>query len=57
MYDSYSLSKLIEDSGFTDVRLAQYNESDIPNWKQYALEANNDGTEYKPHSLYIEARK
>lgn len=57
MYDSYSLSKLLDKHGFRDVACMEYNVSNCINWKKYALEVNKDGTEYKPNSLYIEARR
>lgn len=57
MYDSYNLGKELEKHGFVDVKYMKYNESNCHDWKEYGLEVNEDGTEYKPNSLYIEARK
>ena len=57
MYDSYSLSKLLLDSGFKDVAICKASESYIPEWKSYNLDTEADGSVYKPDSLFIEAQK
>lgn len=57
MYDSYSLTKLLEKKGFRMVQLMKYNESEIVNWKKYKIEVTEQGNEYKPHCIYVEARK
>lgn len=57
MYDSYSLKELLKKSGFGDIEIKKCNQSQIHNWQTYKLEVNKDGSEYKPHSLYIEGVK
>lgn len=57
MYDEYSLGKLLSNAGFRDVKKEGPFTSRIGNWNQFALDRNNDGTEYKPGSLYMEAIK
>ena len=57
MYDSYSLEQLLKEQGFKNVDIKKYNQSRIANWESYGLEINRDGSEYKPHSLYVEACK
>lgn len=57
MYDSYSLGMLLEKHGFKDVQSKAYNESCIPNWNHYQIECNDDGSEYKPNNIYMEAIK
>lgn len=57
MYDSFSLIRLYERTGFSGVEKMNYNESRIENWKEYALELDEEGMEYKPHSIYIEGIK
>ncbi len=57
MYDRYSLPSLLQESGFNKCTVMKCAESDIPNWGKYGLEVNADGSEYKPHSIYVEAVK
>ena len=56
MYDSYSLSKLLSDSGFMEVKIQSALESRIKNWNSYELETK-DSNVLKPDSLFIEAIK
>lgn len=55
MYDEYSLKNLLEKNGFRDIKVKQYNQSDIQSWEKYKLEVNRQGKAYKPNCLYIEA--
>ena len=57
MYDSYSLTRLLNGCGFRNISVKDYNVSNILNWREYGLEVNAEGTEYKPNSLYVEAVK
>lgn len=57
MYDEYGLGKLLENNNFKSVTPLSYNASKIPNFEKYALEVDDDGNEYKPNCLYIEAIK
>lgn len=56
MYDSYSLSKLLTEVGFKEVKIQTAFESQIPNWNSYELETK-EGIIFKPDSLFIEAKK
>ncbi|SOD81198.1 class I SAM-dependent methyltransferase [Spirosoma fluviale] len=56
MYDSYSLSKLLTEIGFKEVKIQTAFESQIPNWNSYELETK-EGIIFKPDSLFIEAKK
>jgi predicted SAM-dependent methyltransferase len=57
MYDRYSLLKILRDVGFEGSQLFSAAESQIPNWANFCLDTERDGTIYKPYSLYAEARK
>lgn len=57
MYDSYSITKLLERNSFSDIRIMTCNHSGIPQFETYSLEINKDGSEYKPNALYVEAKK
>jgi len=56
MYDSYSLSRLLKKSGFSEVREVTAFSSKIPDWKTFGLDVVN-GEVRKPDSLFIEAIK
>ena len=57
MYDRYSLGKLLKDAGFEDIKLCRANESRIPNFNNYFLDIETDGSVRKPDSLFMEASK
>lgn len=57
MYDSYSLSALLKNSGFEQIIERPANESYVPEWNTFNLDTETDGTVYKPDSLYMEAIK
>jgi SAM-dependent methyltransferase len=57
MYDTYSLGKVLQTTGFSDVRRCAADQSLIPDWTRFHLDTEPDGTVYKPDSLYLEARK
>ncbi len=57
MYDGRSLSRLLRDAGFEDVRVAGAAESAIPDFARYGLDLAPDGLPRKPDSMYLEARK
>lgn len=56
MYDRYSLSQLLYQCGFTNVKLMDPKTSDIKNWSDYELDVKN-GDAYDPTSLFMEATK
>ena len=56
MYDRYSLSNLLSQVGFTEIKVCSAFESEIQNWENYQLDVI-DGEVRKPDSLFIEAKK
>ncbi len=57
MYDRYSLGKLLQQAGFTEVRGCRANESQISNFNAYLLDIEPDGSIRKPDSLFMEGQK
>ena len=57
MYDKFNLKTLLFETGFRDIKVHSFLTSDIPKWKEYGLDRNPQGGEYKKNSLYIEAKK
>ena len=57
MYDRFSLARLLRQAGFKNIRISSAKDSRIPKWNSYYLDTNQDGTIYKPDSLYMEAIK
>src|SRR5262245_16197953 len=57
MYDRISLPHIVGELGFHDVTLETFASSRIPRWDEIGLDRNDAGSEYKPDSLYVEARK
>jgi SAM-dependent methyltransferase len=57
MYDRYSLSTALHGAGFRDAMARTATDSLLPAWSSYGLDADRDGTIYKPDSLYMEAIK
>lgn len=57
MYDSHSLSRLLQDHCFTRIERVTPLHSRIPNWPEFNLDIDPDGSVYKPNSLIIEAVK
>lgn len=57
MYDRINLKAKLIKCGFNKVCVQNYNLSEIPNWNDYKLDTDKWGNQYKPGSLYIEARK
>jgi hypothetical protein len=56
MYDRYSLSRLLKDCGFREIKVKTPLDSDIPEWGKYELDIEN-GQIYDPTSLFMEAKK
>lgn len=56
MYDRFSLGRLLQESGYADVRKLSALESSIPGWPDYKLDAENNMV-HKPDSLFMEATK
>lgn len=57
MYDRYSLSKLLQEAGFKDIKACGADESRIPDFNSYLLDIETDGSTRKPSSLFMEAFK
>jgi predicted SAM-dependent methyltransferase len=57
MYDKNNLRGLLASAGFTDIKVVSYRTSDIPGWNNIGLDLDENGKQYKPDSLYMEARK
>ena len=57
MYDRYSLKRLLEAAGFQNPTQRTALESAVPNWPDYHLDTEPDGSVYKPDSLYMEAAR
>jgi len=57
MYDRITLSSLLRSVDFKGPQVCDFTTSTIPNWESYRLDLDENGNEYKPGSLYIEARK
>jgi SAM-dependent methyltransferase len=57
MYDRYSLTVLLEHSGFRTPRERTAVDSAIENWAQFSLDTDSNGSVYKPDSVYVEAIK
>lgn len=57
MYDKYSLKDLIEIADFRNISIREASSSAIYGWEGYYLDTNEDGSIYKPNSLFMEGRK
>lgn len=57
MWDRVSLPAELVAAGFREPALMTNTESRIPDWRGYRLDETEDGTEYLPGSLYVEAVK
>ena len=55
MYDRVNLSQALLRCGFRKPTVKAHRESAIPDWESYRLDTNEDGSAYKPDSLYVEA--
>lgn len=55
MYDKVNLANLLQENGFDNIKIRSFNNSAIPDWQAFGLEVKEDGSEYKPQSLYMEA--
>jgi predicted SAM-dependent methyltransferase len=57
MYDSLNLAQMLEANGFTDICCVDEKTSAIPGWDEIGLDVHDDGSPYKPGSLWMEATK
>lgn len=56
MWDRVSLPAELVAAGFVEPQVVSNTESRIPDWRGYGLDERASGEEYKPGSLYVEAR-
>jgi predicted SAM-dependent methyltransferase len=57
MYDRFSLGRALQAAGFFQPITRAANESAIPDWLRFHLDANPDGTVIKPDLFFMEAVK
>ena len=57
VYDSVNLKAQLIHLGYKKVLIQNFNSSLIQNWTDYGLDVDEDGNQYKPDSLYLEAVK
>jgi len=57
MYDRINLGELLVRVGYRNPQVLDHATSQIPNWNEYGLDVDEHGSQYKPGSLYMEARK
>lgn len=57
MYDRINLGALLLQLGYREICTLDYKASAIPDWNDYGLDVDDAGREYRPDSLYMEARK
>jgi SAM-dependent methyltransferase len=55
MWDRVSLPRELLAAGFKDPQVLSNTVSQIPEWRAYRLDESEDGQEYRPGSLYVEA--
>jgi SAM-dependent methyltransferase len=57
MYDAFSLGDLLAKAGFRNLQRHTATSSSIKGWAEFHLDNNQDGSAYKPESLYMEGFK
>jgi SAM-dependent methyltransferase len=57
MYDEFSLGDLLAKAGFQNLQRHTATSSSIKGWAEFHLDNNQDGSAYKPESLYMEGSK
>jgi predicted SAM-dependent methyltransferase len=58
MYDRLSLELLLNEAGFVDFEVKNFQDSDIPYWDRYNLDRSASGNfPRKPDSIYVEGKK
>lgn len=56
MYDTVNLGSLLRKVGFSQITIQEFNTSQVNQLTSYGLDEYN-GSQYKPHSIYMEAIK
>jgi SAM-dependent methyltransferase len=57
MYDRFNLPHLLKKLGYSQVHVLDYKTSLVTDWADYRLDVDDQGNQYKPDSLYVEAVK
>jgi SAM-dependent methyltransferase len=57
MYDRFSLPRLLEKSGFQNVRVMDFNTSQIEGWSRYRFDQSEKGNYPLEPSVYVEGEK
>ena len=57
MYGRFNLKAKLNNIGFKEIYVHNYNASLIPNWNEFGLNVDEKGNQHKPESLYVEALK
>lgn len=57
MWDRVSLPYILEEAGFREVSVVDWQTSQIPDWNEIGLDRGPHGGEYKPESLYVESKR
>lgn len=58
MYDRVSLRLLLQEAGYEGFSIRTFQESEIPSWERYQLDADASGQAARiPGSIFVEARK
>jgi len=55
MWDRVTLPAVLSQVGFNDPQVKSFNTSNLEDWPGYLLDQDEDGNEYRPGSLYVEA--
>ena len=55
MWDRVNLPVALEEAGFHEVCICDWDTSRIPGWNEMRLDQNDEGVELRPESLYVEA--
>jgi SAM-dependent methyltransferase len=56
LWDRVNLAVALETAGFQDVRVVDFKTSAVDGWSDLHLDCDHAGREYRPGSLYVEAR-
>ena len=55
MYDRISLASNLSNAGYKETAVYKFNTSGISGWNEIGLDLDDEGAQYKPGSLYVEA--
>ena len=57
MYDRINISAILKQLGYQEILLQKYNTSLVHDREKYGLDIDEQGDQYKPESMYLEAVK